>query len=155
MQRQGSCNRCGQCCGADGSPDQDSPWPDSFPECFRNWQLADIESTRYIFQVIRPPSHGGSSHGRLRVGGKNYRYIWVPGHGLCKDKTPWGNTSSYSEECPFLMDDPGDGTRPCAFYGGAFQVVYDHDCDTVPMEKSAEEVLVWQQRHPLCSYTWS
>lgn len=27
FQRTGSCEKCGQCCGAEGSPNQESPWP--------------------------------------------------------------------------------------------------------------------------------
>jgi len=160
MIRQGSCNRCGQCCGADGSPEQDNPWPDTWPEDLRNWQEGDITSSfwifQVIFQVIKHPKYGGSSSGTMRVGGKNYRYIWVLGHGLCKDRPPWGNTASFSEECPFLMDDPGDGTRPCAFVASPpFDVVWEHDCQPAPpMQKTPEEVVIWFARHPECSYRY-
>lgn len=152
MQRMGTCNRCGQCCGADGSPEQNSPWPNTWPEALRDWQEEDLP---VIFQMVGHPAFGAAVARVFRISGKNYRSIWVPGHGLCEDKPPWGDVATYSEECPFLMDDPGDGTRPCALVGTLYEAIWMVLCQPEPPEeKSAAQVAQWQARHPLCSYTW-
>lgn len=155
MQRQGVCSHCGQCCGADGSPEQRNPWPRTWPEALRNWEKAYLEEQIPLFKVFVHPSKGGELYGRVRIGNKWYRWIWVPGHGLCEDLRPWGDTSSFSEECPLLMDDPGDGTRPCALVGTEYEYIWARLCQPEPpMEKNVDEVAVWQSRHPLCSYAW-
>lgn len=156
MQRQGTCNRCGQCCGAAGSSEQDSPWPDNWPDGLRNWLQETIETSFPILKLIGNPHFGGAESGVFNVRGKKCYWIWVKGHGLCKDLPPYGDLSTYSEECPFLLPDPGDGTRPCVLVGTQYRAVWDVMCQNQPpMEKTSEEVAVWQARHPLCSYTWN
>ena len=46
--------------------------------------------------------------GSYRVRGKLYYYVWVPGKSICKDTSVAHDGSSYSVECPFLKDDPGE-----------------------------------------------
>ena len=166
MQRTGTCNRCGQCCGADGSPEQRNPWPRTWPEAFRNWRLEDVIAMfpqALLFGIITKGdgSIGKSQeYGTTRIAGggppRNYYWAWVPGHAVCKDTSPGHDGSQYSLECPFLKDDPGDGTRPCGLVGTGQDDAFRLACEPEPpMEKTPEEVGVWQQRHPLCSYTWS
>jgi hypothetical protein len=88
-------------------------------------------------------------------GGKKIYWRWVPGHSLCKNLEPYDDPDTYLDECPWLMDDPGDGTRPCAFVGSPYQDQWQAICGDEPPENyPAEFVAEWQQRYPGCSYTW-
>jgi len=152
FQRQGSCNRCGQCCGADGSPNQANPWPKNWPQAVQAW-----ETKPTIIQAVGNPLDGDPIGYAVRLGNKTYRSVWVTGVGLCKDSPPYGNASNYSLECPFLADDPGDGSRPCAFVGTPLEslrntfVCYPEGPLIMPDQGSLDQ---WMEDHPLCSYTW-
>lgn len=155
MIRQGECNRCGQCCGAPGSPERDSPWPDTYPEAVRNWTIASIEKNCPIFKLVGHPSLGAPTAAAFRVANKTYRAIWKPGHGLCADAPPWGDDKSFEEMCPFLMPQQPDGTHPCALVGTQWEYIWEKMCKpSPPMEMSEEDVKTWQRRHPKCSYEW-
>lgn len=157
-QRTGECNRCGQCCGAEGSPEQRSPWPGNWPEVLRGQRHEDLVSHMPLFALInfRPSDPDTQRYGGFALPGMGaFHWIWIPGAGLCKDLPPYGNPSTYSKECPLLLDDPGDGTRPCALIGSQWESVWRVMCEPEPpMEKTPEEVGVWQQRHPECSYRY-
>lgn len=162
--RNGSCDRCGQCCGAEGSPYQKNPWPSTWPDAFHNWQLADLIAMwpqALLFGVVSkvdgtigPDSDVGS----IRVtgaGGGLYYYVWAEGHAVCRDTSSGHDGSSYSLECPFLQPDPGDGSRPCGLVGTSRDDDFRIACEQEPPEeKTVNEVTLWETRHPLCSYTW-
>ena len=164
MQRQGTCNRCGQCCGAEGSPYQHNPWPSTWPGAFRTWQLANLIAVwpqALLFGVVDKVTGGigpNEDVDSIRVtgpGGGMYYYVWVPGHAVCRDISAGHDGSSYSLECPFLKPDPGGGTRPCGLVGTNQDDSFRIACEGEPPEqKTVEEVAQWQLRHPLCSYTW-
>lgn len=162
MIRIGECNKCGQCCGAEGSPNQDNPWPESWPESLRHWSLDDVKKMwpQSVMFGITQLDEGlvgyRSSTGSYRIKGTLYYYVWIPGHAVCKDTSIAHDGSSYSLECPFLGDDPGDGTRPCVLVGTQDDGAFKKACEPQPpLQKSAEMVVLWQEWHPLCSYTWS
>lgn len=163
MQRQGVCEKCGQCCGAEGSPYQANPWPKTWPHDFRRRRLENLVAhwpQAMLFGIINKEENTigpVQQYGSIRItgpGGGLYHYIWVPGHAVCKHLPPYDGTN-WSLECPFLKDDPGDGTRPCGLVGtkqdNAFRVACEGE---PPLEKTPEEVTEWQLRYPLCSYTW-
>lgn len=153
--RVGECNRCGQCCGSPGSPYRDSPWPDPWPEALRTWRVSTIEGNLPVVLLAGFPPLGGPRAFAVRVANRTYRGIWVEGHGLCADAPPWGDPSAFEEMCPFLMAQQPDGTYPCALVGTRWEYIWTAMCEgEPPMEKTAEQVAQWQQRHPLCSYTW-
>lgn len=171
MQRQGTCNRCGQCCGAEGSPYQRNPWPspwyDANGNCaFRNWQYENLLAVwpqAVLFGVLSKTGGGGCDipdplYGAIRVtgaGGGMYYWVWVPGHAVCRDTSVGHDGSSYSVECPFLKPDPGDGTRPCGLVGTNRDNDFRVACESAPpLEKTVEQAAQWEERHPLCSYTW-
>lgn len=152
MHREGECARCGQCCGAEGAPEQDSPWPDNWPTGLRAWRAQDLSP---ILQVTSTPFHGGPIAGSATVGENVCPWIWVPDHGLCKDREPLGDVESYSEECPFLAGEPGQGPRPCAFVGTELEYVWEAMCRRAPrLEATKQQVAAWRRRHPLCGYSW-
>ena len=149
----GTCNDCGQCCGAPGSPNQDSPWPDTWPEGLRNWSQAGLDQIN-LLKHIQLPTHGGDPYWTVRLGNVNYHGIWVPGHGLCKDSPPYGDILTFEETCPFLMDQEVDDSYPCALDGNPiFDEVYQ-TCRHEIAGKRVEEhwKMEWETNHPLCSY---
>jgi hypothetical protein len=155
LTRQGTCNLCGQCCGADGSPNQDNPWPDNWPGALERWDTDYLLSVYPMFSVFVHPAKGGELSGRARIGNQWHRFIWVPGEGLCKDLPPYGSTASYSLECPLLLPDPGDGTRPCALVGTEHGYIQQKMCEPRgPLEMTEEQATQWAADHPLCSHTW-
>lgn len=167
--RQGTCNQCGQCCGADGSPNQASPWPRNWLTNRRNHQLSDWLNTwpQGLAFGLLPGGTGkpvkSSENGTTRIAGggapRDYHWVWVEGR-PCKDVSFSHDGSSHSLECPFLMDDPGDGTRPCGLVGTNNDNDFKVACDDrpgrgiPPYELSQEAVDDWMQNHPLCSFEW-
>jgi hypothetical protein len=97
-------------------------------------------------------------YGQVRITGPNggrYYYVWVPGHAVCKDTSVDHDGTSYSLECPFLKDDPGDGTRPCGLVDSREDNAFRVACEAEPpMNKTAEEVTEWFNNHPDCSYIY-
>lgn len=164
FQRQGTCNRCGQCCGAEGSPNQRNPWPRNWFESHRNWQYVHFESQfQYmdLFGIVagpdgKPVKQQDVGSVRFTGGGgpRDYYYVWVDGR-PCKDTSAAHDGSSHSLECPFLADDPGDGTRPCGLVGEIDQSRIDVTCwfeEPVIFEQRQKDE--WEASHPLCSYGW-
>ena len=183
LYRHGVCNRCGQCCGAEGSPHQHNPWPGIWPESLYTWQLDNLVAKwphALLFGIISKgdgtigPSQ---THGSVRVTGKGggvYHYVWVPGHAACKDISEAHDGSEYSLECPFLKPDPGDGTRPCGLVGTNENEAFRLACHEghgglgIPRLQiddkvrsrgdviTAEEIVArWFEDHPACSFTWT
>lgn len=63
--------------------------------------------------------------------------------------------SPTNPECPFLLDDSGDGTRPCGLVGTGKEYAFDAWCKDEPTSPRKEKfVKEWQWRYPDCSYTW-
>lgn len=165
--RQGTCNRCGQCCGADGSPNQANPFPSDWPEALRKWSLDDaVQELCPQLGMFGLQNLGGGSdeigvpeaykHGGYRVKGKQYYYVWITGQGCCKDTSPGHDGSQYSLECPFLLPNPGDGSRPCALVGSQDEGAYLKFCypegpESFPNQRSLD---FWLADHPLCSHYW-
>lgn len=147
MQRQGGCNLCGQCCGGEGGPERLRPIP------FLNLNRAsgDVVLCEFpLAALVGVPVGGEGRSFVVRIRGQTFYCAWVPGVGLVK-----GTVADYIEECPFLLPDPGDGTRPCALVGTQFQSVWDSFCGSQPpVEKSEAEASVWGHRFPGCGYWW-
>ena len=150
MQRQGECNLCGQCCGGEGGPQRCPPIP------FLNLNRATMEIALEDFplgRVVGVPVGDQVRDGVslvVRVKGQTYNVAWVPGVGLVK-----GTVADHVEECPLLMPDPGDGTRPCALVGSRWQDIWDALCkDQPPIEKTQEMVERWAYWYPGCGYWW-
>lgn len=166
--RQGDCNQCGQCCGAEGSPNQANPYPRRWPEAIARWSLDDANEVcpqLTMFGIVNQGDLIGydSPTGNYKIRNDRYYYVWVPGSGCCKDTSVAHDGSSYSLECPFLEDDPGDGSRPCALVGTQDDGARLKFCR--PEERPEpppnydvwddRPVTQWQADHPLCSYTWT
>lgn len=151
-QIQGECNRCGQCCGAPGSPNRDSPWPNNWPEAVRNWSISALQTHLPMFTVTGHPDLGGQRAFAARIGNKTYRGIWIPGHGLCADAAPFGDESAYEEQCPFLGAQQPDDSYPCGLVGTPFEAVHTIQCAPMGEFWSDTSVEEWQTNHPLCSY---
>lgn len=149
----GSCNRCGQCCGAPGSPNRDSPWPDRWPEALDSWAEEALQQIPILKHVLLP-SKGGQPYWAVRLGGTTYRGIWIPGHGLCRDNPPWGDITTYEETCPFLGEQQPDGSYPCGLIGTMYEDVYYDFCSQMGTYWQDFQVERWQEDHPLCSYTF-
>lgn len=169
FQRTQACNQCGDCCGANGVSPNSVGW-----EALRLWGLAEVSESYNLWTLfglgwnpvaerIQPESDFGS----YKVKGKNYYFVWQElrpgkGHLPCKDTSPAHDGSSYSVECPFLQDDPGDGSRPCALQGSQDEGARTKLCrpeerpDYVPENDiwSEQSVQQWQTDHPNCSYVF-
>ena len=164
FQRAETCNRCGECCGADTSPNQESPWPKGMFMHHRNWQHIHWEAQfQYmnLFGIVAGPDGKpvkGQDVGTVRFTGagpaRDYYYVWIDDRPL-KDTSPAHDGSSYSLECPFLADDPGDGSRPCGLVGEIDQIRIDTTCwFEEPVIFSQAQKDQWEADHPSCSYTW-
>jgi hypothetical protein len=164
------CNQCGDCCGANGKHPTSIGW-----EAVRNWSLDDVAESFNLWtlfglnfnpqtETVEPETNEGFH----RVTGTPYYFTWQElrpgsGHLPVKDTSPAHDGSSFIVECPFLQDDPGDGSRPCALQGtqdeGARQRFCrpeEHPTDYVPEEDIWDERMVqqWQADHPNCSYVF-
>ena len=161
MIRQGTCNRCGQCCGAPGGPDRRTPFGKSWPDSLRHKSLDDInvmcpQATMLGVTMTAEDIVGVEEPvGSYRVQGTNFYYVWVDGLGVQRDTSAAHDGSSYEPECPFLLDDPGDGTRPCGLFGTNDDGAFIRWCEADPtFPRSEKHTVEWQWRYPGCSYTW-
>ena len=161
MLRQGTCNRCGQCCGGIDAPNARTPFASTWWQSVRHWSLDDVNEmcpqlTMFGLTQVGEDTLGvESNHGSYKVQGKNYYYVWVDGLGIQKDISAAHDGSEYNCECPFLLPDPGDGTRPCALVGTNDDGAYKKWCENEPVSpRSAKLVAQWQAFYPACSYTW-
>lgn len=164
--RQGECNRCGECCI--------SPFPKDWPDALRNHSFLKIVRLwphAVLFGCIEPPGGGisrrpGMDFGTTLIpgGGPPKQFYWkfVEGHGYCKDTSADHNGTEHSLECPFLLDDPGDGTRPCGLVGTSREFAYTNWCHE-GLDKSGSPPKVlglksmvdkWFENNPSCSYTY-
>jgi len=162
---------CGQCCGAMSKPEPVSPWPKEWPFALRNWAWEDLLDAFPHAQAVgfkegpdgKVDISGVKLSGNLNVGGQVIKYKIVPGEGVFRIT----QGQDYCPECPFLLPDPGDGTRPCALYGTQWHDWWANVCDEGPMEgdgtrdgsppyvmQTQEEVDEWFRRNPLCSFVY-
>jgi hypothetical protein len=167
--RTGDCNDCGDCCGGNGQHNCSLGY-----EVISKWDLADVSESYNLWtlfglnynpttETIEPESNEGFH----RVGGTPYYYTWQElrpgkGHLPCKDTSAAHDGSSHSVECPFLQDDPGDGSRPCALKGSQDEGARTKFCrpeesnEYVPENDIWDEAskLKWEADHPNCSYVF-
>lgn len=150
----GSCNNCGQCCGCPTAPNRASAWPRNWPAAVRTWDPAVRASVYPVFVVTGHPGEGGPQAGVIRLGNRNYRWIWVPSAGLCADAPPWGDPASYEPQCPLLGPVQGDGTYPCAVIGTQWEAIATQiGCRWLPETMEDEHWAQWIADHPACGYT--
>ena len=160
--RQGTCNRCGECCGAPGGPDRRTPFAKDWPDSLRYWSLDDINEMCPQLTMCGVTMVGEdlvgleSPFGSYKIQGKSYYYVWVEGVGLVRDTSAGHDGSIYEPECPFLLADPGDGTRPCGMVGTNDDGAYKRWCEQEPeFPRSERDKDEWEWCHPDCSYTWA
>lgn len=151
MQRTGTCNRCGECCGyPNPSGKQCNPWPGNWPEALRTWEQTFLEANIPIFRYLRHPQFGGAQFGSVKIQGTTHHWIWAPGKGLCTDLPAYGDPSTYDQRCPFLNG------KQCALVGTPAQFVYDEYCSKFPpLELGPEQVAEFFTNCPSCSYVYS
>lgn len=166
--RTGDCNQCGECCGSEGSPNQTSPWPSNWPSALRKWNLNDVNyvAPQLIMLGLKQLPSGDLGfpvvNGNFKIRNKQFYYAFGEnGHGIFKDLPPYDGTNT-SLECPLLMEDPGDGSRPCGLVGEAQETARQQFCrpETRPDYDPATDVWTQQQvdewltDHPSCSYVF-
>lgn len=176
--RTGDCNRCGQCCGADGSPRQHNPWPSNWPDAWGSKSASRViemwPHAQFLMSGLETNARETvklKANGTIKITGQgagNYHYVWVEGQGFCKDISAKHDGSGYSLECPFLAPDPGDGSRPCALVGSREESKFTSLCQDGDIRKgienrtglpplvldTQEQVDTWFARHPDCSFTY-
>jgi len=155
--RTGECNQCGECCGyprPDG--EQNNAWEVDLIEGTRNWDMDVLESELPILKLIDVLVNRGQISGRVDIAGKRCYWIFVPGHGLCTDKTPHGDVSTFDQRCPFLDKKKSDGTVPCILYNTKEKYIWDKLCESSPplMLERQEYVEQWFKNCPGCSYRY-
>lgn len=166
--RQGTCNLCGQCCGALSSPNSSNPWPRYWPQAMRNFTWEDFVTAMPHAEALgaKPTPDGKVDlsglklSGNLNVGGHVIKFKIISGEGVVRVT----QGQNYCKECPFLLPDPGDGTRPCALVGTMYESWWTEVCDEGPADgrvgvppfviETQEEVDEWFWRHPDCSFEY-
>lgn len=154
--RQGECSWCGQCCGAPyfSNPDPRSPWPITWPEGIRNWDLQSIKDYIPLSAVMGKTDLDNGS-GTAKIRGQNYPWIFVEGYSLCVDEEPIGDASTYSPRCPFLILH-GEQNSPPTECGAASTATFINHCQLLPPDRISEhQKLEWEASFPACSYTWT
>lgn len=141
--REGTCNRCGECCGYPRATDggQNNPWPLNLEEMLTQYSDEAILQISFFKYISRPDSH---RRGTIRTGGRTFIYTWTD-QGFCNR---YGNI-----RCPFLLDD--EAQHPCGIYGTELQGLFDENCKIVPAEQmDIDSLMFWIEHCPSCSYTW-
>lgn len=150
--RTGNCKRSAQCCGVRGDG---SPWDRRWPGSVANWQIDVLVGTHPVFQLTGHPLLNPERVAfQVRIQNKTCSGLWVPGKGLCTNKPPLNDHSSYEESCPFLGKQEPDGSYPCLLAGTQWDAVYQQCMNMGPEvwdDRSAEQ---WMADHPDCGYEW-
>lgn len=156
--RTGECNLCGECCGFPRSTDggQNNPWPNDIPDIIRTWSDESIQQDYPVLYFIGYTKDKNKKYGIKKVGVNTFHWIFVPGHGLCADKSPYGNLDKFDQRCPFLSEKLPDGTVPCLLYNTSKKYIWNKLCQPVPPDEftAQEEVDRWYKRCPSCSYIY-
>jgi hypothetical protein len=165
--REGDCNDCGECCGTSGDP----PFPIHGWEAIDGWDETMVHKSYAIYPLFGLELIGGvwtitTPYDSIKLKGINYYFVWVQQSGFgtipLKDTSVAHDGSSSNTECPFLKDDPGDGSRPCAINQNpqdqarqAFCRPEEH-AEYVPAEDiwTDQSKAEWEADHPSCPYTW-
>ena len=162
MNRIGDCNRCGSCCSCEG---EGFPFPKNFPDVIRNWNAPDIKIAIPHYGIIglSVDDNGGLSiieyYGNHNIIGNKIYWRWVYRKGICKNLEPYEDQETYSNECPWLLDDEGDGRRECALVGNKYEPLWNATCNAygdgmAPLVFTQAERDAWLTAHPLCGYDW-
>lgn len=150
FQRQGECNRCGECCGYPRATDggQNNPWPGDWPDAIVDWTVEALSNEIPVFKLTGHPRLGGKTSGTVRIDRTNYSWAWVPGFGLCK--------SASDHACPVLGKRQSDGSVPCGVYGTQWHEIWAILCAPAPplVLEAEAEVQRWFANCPSCSYTY-
>jgi len=120
----------------------------------RNWQIGVLSEAHPVFQITGHPDLGGSRYGAVRPIGSNttFRWIWIPGNGLCADSAPYGDENTYEPQCPFLTG-PVAGEYPCGIAGTAVEIIKTQmGCRWLPEFMEDASWQQWITDHPLCSF---
>jgi len=110
--RSGTCNLCGECCGA--------PPGDVYGPPFRghkNINNADPNDNPWFLKLI-PSSWQNEAledYGSANIATVVVRWIWVEGLGLCTDLPPSGKPP-WAPRCPLLLYAEGEPEQPCLLY---------------------------------------
>lgn len=157
LQKHGSCNNCGQCCGCETAPNRMSPFPATWPEAVAKWTVESLVEGAPIFQITGHPDIGGPIAGVVRMNNKNWYWLWrlgQPDHGLVANAPPWADDSTYEPQCPFL-DSGQAGVYPCGAEGDVLGEVIRNNlgCREIGMPEflEAEQWIDYLADHPLCS----
>jgi hypothetical protein len=154
--RQGSCNRCGECCGYPRSTNggQNNPWPNDWPESIRNWSPESIQTHLPILQFV--DNMVNTPNGNFTIQGHRCYWIWIPGHGLCIDLPAYGDPVSYDQRCPCLGDKQAGNDVPCRLYGTRYQPIWQAMCEATPpvTYERQSQVDNWFINCPSCSYIY-
>ena len=165
--RQGTCNQCGDCCGSNG----DSPFPKFGFARYAGWEINEVLEHNPLMAFFGLGMVGDSLgvedlEGNYRIGPTRFYFAWRDAYGKgiipCKDTSAAHDGSTYSVECPFLLPDPGDGSRPCGLVGTNDDGARQKYCrpeerpDYNPINDLWRDKFAaqWQEDHPNCSYTW-
>ena len=167
MNRVGECNRCGSCCSCEG---EGFPFPKNYPEAIRNWLFSAIQIKIPHYSILGLEGQPDGSmeiltyYGNHNIEGNKIYWRWVYRKGLCKNLEPYEDGETYVSECPWLLDDTGNGRRECALVGTRFEPYWEPICWSAidilgnpgmapetftPLEREA-----WLTAHPLCGYDW-
>ncbi len=111
-ERSGTCNLCGECCGA--------PPGDQYGPPFRGHNQVnntDPNDNPWFLKLI-PSSwqdEAMEDYGSVNIATVLVRWIWVLGVGLCTDLPPAGK-EPWATRCPFLLYNDGETEQPCLLY---------------------------------------
>jgi len=167
MNRIGDCNRCGSCCSCEK---EGFPFPRNYPDAIDRWQFNEfiVAVPHYGLLGIEGQPDGSleviAYYGNHNIEGNKIYWRWVKGKGLCKNLEPYDSVDPYVSECPWLLDDEGDGRRECALVGTRFEPLWEAICwsaiddqgnpGMAPETFTQEERDAWKTAHPLCGYDW-
>lgn len=150
--RNGTCERCGECCQTHIQPDgtMTTPWPADLSTSTRSWLDSDITFNLPIFKWIEHPKLNNKTSGRVRIGNRNMDYVFSTQYGLVK--------SEAVPECPALLPATGNSTeRLCGLHNTVAHEVWQKMCEPVPplVFETKEKLDRWNSNCPSCSYTWT
>lgn len=135
--RTGKCNKCGQCCGADGG----HGWPKNWFIILEQYTKEELNEYLPVIGLIGIPRDTGVASGTVTIDGKDYEYEWATGEKLRKPGT--------EEQCPFLYKKKKKWY--CALVKSSEEWRWEKQCKNWPSTYSSSI----KKNYPKCSYKFT
>ncbi|MHA2375575.1 MAG: hypothetical protein ACXAB9_05370 [Candidatus Thorarchaeota archaeon] len=150
------CNRCGQCCGADGGAGFSVNLEEAIKASAVDERGEVVPLTQEMVDEMVPiigliglPMHTGKTSGVVDIDGKKFPYRWLENGRLVRDGSDL--------LCPFAVYHKDNGPWLCGLVDTSEQWRWEYQCKDFPFRRIIQHMSKAEAIHrgfPKCSYRW-